>query len=98
MKNLVNSFSDLMGGIRPFWQDGWRIKRLCKKKEKSCYDITKVTLISPNGMLYNWEDILDTSYSDFNREELNSAHDLFYMVKAYFNSKVNSKRKYRTKT
>lgn len=98
MGKEVKSISDLVGEIRPFWEKGWRIKRLCKKKDKSCYDINKVNLISPDKRIFNWEDLSNPGYSEFDREEINSAYTLFYVIKDYFNNKIGEKRKYSFKT
>lgn len=94
MGKEVKSISDLVGEIRPFWKKGWRIKRLCKKKEKKSYDITRVNLISPDNRVFGWEDVVNPVYSEFDREEGNVAYELFYVVKNYFNNKIEKKRKY----
>lgn len=90
MKKRIKSVSDLVGDIRPFWKDGWRIKRLCKKKEKKFYDITKVHIISPNNAVFGWEDVLSPGYSEFDREEASSAYDLFNTINGYFKHKLRA--------
>lgn len=92
MEKPIKSIEDLIKAVRPFWKRGWRIKRFCNKKYKNRYDIGKVTLISPNKILYIWEDVKNPVFSELDKVESGDACDIFYTINQYFESRKYGRR------